>query len=54
MERWSVDKEHDKSPACKNPDKVVLVANNGFPEWEAEFRLDRKNLCGVGLEDVKG
>lgn len=49
MERWNVDKEHNKCPACKNPDEVVQVANNGFPEREFVFRLHRKNLCGVGI-----
>ena len=53
MERWGVDKEHDKCAACKDPQKVVLIANKGFPEWELEFRLDRKNLCGANLMDVK-
>ena len=45
MERWDVDKEHDKCAACKDPDKVVLITDDGFSEWKAVFCLDRKNLC---------
>jgi len=53
MEWRCVDKEHDKCPACKDTEEVVLIANDGFPEWQVEFRLDRKNLCEAGLKDVK-
>lgn len=48
MERRDVDKEHDKCASCKDPDKVVFIADDGFSEWEVEFRLDRKNLCEEG------
>jgi hypothetical protein len=53
MEWRCVDQEHDKCATCKDPEKVVLIANNGFPEWQVESRLDRKNLNEAGLIDVK-
>ena len=44
VERGRVDEEHDKCATRKDPDKVVLVANYAFSEWETEPCLDREDL----------
>lgn len=53
MEWRCVNQEHDKCTACEDPDKVVFVANKGFPKWQVESRLDGKNLYEAGLKGVK-
>jgi hypothetical protein len=44
MEWRCVDDEHDKSTTCNDPDEVVLVANDVFPERKTSFCLDSKDL----------
>ena len=50
MERRRVDNEHDKRAARNDPDEVILVADNMFPERETVLRFDREDLYTLGGE----
>jgi len=45
LEWRSVDDEHDQSASRKDPDEVILVVNDVFPERKTDFCLDSKDLC---------
>lgn len=44
MEWRCVDDKHYESATRNDPNEVVLVANYAFPEREADFCLDSKDL----------
>lgn len=49
-----VDDEHDECPTRNDPDEVVLVTNNAFPEWETVSSLHREYLRRVVRGRKKG